>query len=87
MTENPKRDVAVFRFGVICDFVNGPKLDHGQKEALIKEKCARKWSIPNSNKTRISRSTILRWIKLYEKGYCPNSPLDFKLYNNNSILW
>lgn len=68
MTENPKRDVAVFRFGVICDFVNGPKLDHGQKEALIKEKCARKWSIPNSDKTRISRSTILRWIKLYEKG-------------------
>ena len=68
MSENQKNEIATFRFGVICDFVNNPTLDHGQKEALLREKCARKWSIPFSDKTRISRSTVLRWISLYQSG-------------------
>jgi len=66
MTENQKIEIATFRFGVICDLVNSPVLDHGQKESLLKEKCARKWTIPYSDRTRISRSTILRWISLYK---------------------
>lgn len=58
MTENEKRQVAAFRFGVICDLVNGVQLASGEQERLIREKCARKWQIPFSNRTRISRSTI-----------------------------
>jgi len=68
MLERQKNEIATFRFGVICDFVNNPSLGHGQKEALLKEKCARKWSIPFSDKTRLSRSTIRRWISLYQSG-------------------
>lgn len=68
MTEDQKKEVAAFRFGVICEFVNGTNLDHGEKEKLLREKCARKWSIPYSDKSRISRSTILRWITDYNKG-------------------
>lgn len=68
MIEDQKKEVATFRFGVICDFVNGPKPDHGRKEKLLREKCGRKWEIPFSDKTRICRSTIIRWISLYEKG-------------------
>jgi len=46
--------------------VNGIYLDHGEQERLIREKCDRKWSIPHSTKTRISRSKILRWVRLYK---------------------
>jgi transposase InsO family protein len=68
MTEDEKKEVAAFRFGVICEFVNGTNLDHGEKQRLLREKSARKWDIPYSDKTRISRSTILRWISLYNEG-------------------
>jgi putative transposase len=66
MDEDKKREVGVFRFGVIHDFVSGPKLDQGEQERLLREKCQRKWRIPYSSRTRLTRSTILRWIKHYK---------------------
>jgi len=65
MDEKAKIDVAIFRFGVIHDFVSGAQLDHGEQERLLREKSQRKWSIPHSSKTRITRSTILRWVRAY----------------------
>jgi hypothetical protein len=65
MTEDEKMQVAVFRFSVIGDFVNGSQMTRAQKRHLFQEKCARKWNIPFSTKTRISKSTIRRWIRLY----------------------
>ena len=65
MTEEQKKRVAVFRFGVIHDLINGNGVGQGPQEALIRQKCARKWEIPYSEKTRIGRSTILRWVRLY----------------------
>jgi putative transposase len=73
MTEMEKQRVAVFRFGIIHEFVGGTRLEHGEQERLLREKCARKWDIPCSNQTRISRSTILRWVRLYLEK---NSNLD-----------
>lgn len=68
MTEEEKVQVALFRFGVICDVVNGTRLSPGETSRLIGEKCGRKWQIPFSEKTRISKSTILRWVRLYKSG-------------------
>lgn len=65
MTEQQKKEIAVFRFGVIGEFVTGAELDYGEKERLLQQKCARKWSIPYSGRTRLSRSTILGWIRQY----------------------
>ncbi len=65
MTENQKKEVAVFRFGVICEFVTGINFDYGEKERILQQKCARKWSIPYSGRTRLSRSTILGWVRQY----------------------
>jgi len=65
MTEDEKKQVAVFRFGVISDFVNGSFLSRTQRNILMRDKCARKWQIPFSEKTRISKGTIFRWIRLY----------------------
>ncbi len=68
MTEEQKKEVATFRFGVIHELVNTRELSHGEQERLIREKCARRWSIPFSNRTRIGRTTILRWVRLYRAG-------------------
>lgn len=65
MTEDEKKQIAVFRFGVISDFVNDSRLNQLERRRLLRGKCARKWSIPFSTKTRISRNTIRRWVRLY----------------------
>ena len=66
MTENEKQRVAIFRFSVIHEFVGGAALSRAEKRRLMKQKCARKWDIPFSDRTRISRSAILRWIRIYK---------------------
>jgi len=68
MTEDEKIEVAVFRYGVINDFVNGSQMTRAEKRRLLREKCARKWNIPFSAKTRISKSTVRRWSRLYRKS-------------------
>jgi len=66
MDDEKKQQIATFRFGVIHDLVGHIELEPGEQERLIREKCGRKWVIPFSEKTYISRSTILRWVRLYK---------------------
>jgi transposase InsO family protein len=68
MDEEEKKQIAVFRFGVIADFVTGLRLHRGEKERLLADKCARKWTIPYCNRTSIGRSTIRDWITSYQNG-------------------
>ena len=68
MTQDEKLEVAIFRFSVISDFVNGSQMDPKEKQRLLQEKCVRKWNIPYSTRTRISKSTIRRWIRLYKNS-------------------
>ena len=66
MDEEQKKQIAIFRFGVIADFVTGPNLPRGERRRLLAEKCARKWAIPFSDRTRVGRTTIRDWIARYE---------------------
>jgi putative transposase len=68
MDDDKRQQTATFRFGVIHDLVGHVELEPGEQERLIGEKCARKWVIPFSEKTYISRSTMLRWVKLYRES-------------------
>jgi putative transposase len=68
MTKDKNEMIAVFRFGVIHEFIGGAMLSSVEKRRLIREKCARKWMIPYSNRTRISENTIYRWIRRYRKS-------------------
>lgn len=68
MNEEVKKKVAQFRFGVIHDLVGGRRLSSGEKERLLREKSACMWEIPCSGRSYISRSTILNWVRMYEKG-------------------
>jgi putative transposase len=68
MEEEKKREIATFRFGVISDFVVSHELERGDREKLLLEKTNRQWAIPYSRRTRISRSTLLGWIRRYERS-------------------
>lgn len=68
MDQERKMQVATFRFGVISDFVGGARLSRGERERLLREKSDRAWEIPFSGRSRITRSTILGWVRRYERG-------------------
>ncbi|MFC1833795.1 DDE-type integrase/transposase/recombinase [Thermodesulfobacteriota bacterium] len=68
MEDDKRQQIATFRFGVIHDLIGHVELEPGEQERLIREKCARKWVIPFSEKTSVSRSTLLRWVKLYRQS-------------------
>lgn len=68
MTEEVNKRIATFRFGVISDIVTSSKLDYGEQERLVQEKCMRQWDIPHSSKTHIARSTIYSWLKKYTES-------------------
>ena len=67
MDKQHQEDVALFRFGVISDLVCS-RLESGEMTRLINRKSEQRWQIPHSGKTRISVSTIRRWVRLYEQS-------------------
>lgn len=68
MTEDIKKEIAQFRFGVIAELTGWRKLRRGQRERLLREKSGCEWKIPNSERSYISRSTILNWLRRYEES-------------------
>jgi putative transposase len=68
MDEDEKKQIAVFRFGVISDFVNRTSMARGEQERLLREKCERSWHIPCSSRSWLSPSTILSWVRRYKQG-------------------
>lgn len=68
MTEEQKQRVAVFRFGIIHEFLDVVRLDHGEQEKLLQRRCDRQWDIPFSKRSSIGRSTILRWVHQYKSS-------------------
>lgn len=68
MDDELKKRIAVFRFGVIADFLGSSQLQWGDIERLLRDKCARRWLIPGSVRTRLSESTIKQWIARYKQG-------------------
>jgi hypothetical protein len=68
MNDEQKKQVAIFRFGVISDFVSPTRLGWGERARLVRQKCDRQWQIPFSQRTHLSPATIRSWIRAYEKS-------------------
>ena len=68
MDEEAKKRIAEFRFGVIHDLLGDRKLARGQRKKLLQDKTASEWDIPHTGRTYISNSTILSWLRKYERG-------------------
>jgi putative transposase len=63
---NLQEQVALFRYGIIADFIN---LDAGSRGlyAQLKKKAAQHYTIPGSRRTRVAEETIRSWLKKYRK--------------------
>ena len=68
MEQQMKEQMAMFRFGVIATLVNRRNLSWGEREAIIKEITEKQWDIPGCGRSRIGRSTVLRWLDVYQKS-------------------
>ncbi len=62
-----QHDIALFRYGVIAEFVPWPKERKGLYEA-IQAKAEREHTIPGSARTRVAAETIRDWLKAYRRG-------------------
>jgi putative transposase len=84
LKEDLAEKIATFRFGVIADFVIPGSLPYGERERLYRQKTARSYEIPGSNRTRISRPTIVGWIAAYKakglEGLRPKRRSDYRTY-------
>lgn len=70
MTDEEKKrieEVALFRYGVIADFVHLPPGEKGLYRRM-EEKAAQEFKIPGSLKNRVAPETIRDWLKAYRKG-------------------
>ncbi|MBI5935986.1 MAG: DDE-type integrase/transposase/recombinase [Chloroflexi bacterium] len=62
-------EVALFRYGLIAQLIHTPP-DKGHQEALLRDIAARTYRIPGSKRTRVSLSTLRRYLKTYQaKGF------------------
>jgi transposase InsO family protein len=69
MDREKQEKIAVFRFGVIFPLVERDLREYwGEKERIIRELVSKEWEIPYSNRTYISKATLLNWVKRYEDG-------------------
>ena len=59
--------IATFRFGLISEFVTGVRLQYGEKERLFNEKLGRQYDIPFCGRSKLSRSTLEKWIVIIRK--------------------
>ena len=57
--------IALFRYGLIAQLVHTPP-EVGQQEQLLREIAARPYTIPGSTRTRVSITTLRRYLKTYE---------------------
>ena len=60
-------EVALFRYGIISDFVNLPAGTKGLY-AQIKRKAEQDYLIPGSRRTKVAEETIRSWLKKYRVG-------------------
>jgi len=68
MDQDLRRNISLFRFTIISPLVNRKGMSRGEQEVELRDIMAKDWEIPGSPRSSIARSTVLRWVALYEKS-------------------
>ena len=68
MDKEKSKRIALFRYGIISDFINQTSLPYGKQEELFRIKSECKWKIPYSDRFKVSRGVIRHWLRLYNYG-------------------
>jgi transposase InsO family protein len=64
MNEEKREAIALFRYGVVAELVNGP-LAPGERAKITDRLVSREWTIPGTTRTTLGRSTIRDWADSY----------------------
>jgi len=80
MTEAQDRQaIALFRYGLIADFIHLPAGSRGL-HARLREKAQADYSIPGSKRIRVAPETLRHWLKAWRRGgfdaLCPKARAD-----------
>lgn len=65
MDQEKTLQIALFRFGLISSLIH--LKNKTDKKRMLKELCAGEYDIPYSKKRKLSKKTILQYLKLYQK--------------------
>jgi putative transposase len=68
MDKELREQIALFRFAVIGSLVNQKGLSRGEQELHIRQITSRSWEVPGSPRSSIGRSTVLRWLSIYQRS-------------------
>jgi putative transposase len=68
MDQELRERIALFRFGLISPLVSQKGLSRGEQELRIKDITGASWEIPGSPRSSIARSTVLRWLSIYQRS-------------------
>jgi len=68
MDQETRRAVSLFRFGIISPLVSRKGMSRGEQEARIRQIVEATWELPGSTRSSIARSTVLRWLSLYQRS-------------------
>src|SRR5512135_2817936 len=60
-------EIALFRYGLIAQLFHDPPMA-GRQEALLREIAAKSYRIPGSTRTKVSTTTLRRYLKAYRSG-------------------
>ena len=64
---DPRQSVALFRYGLIAEFVHLPPHSPGLY-AKLQAKAQHAYVIPGSTRTRVAAETLRDWLKAYRRG-------------------
>lgn len=67
MEEKKREEIALFRYGLILPFLAPEELQWGVKGELVKRMVKQIYSIPFSEKSSLSASTVRRYLATYRK--------------------
>ena len=74
MNEQHRNEVAAFRFGLIAPVVQR-NLHPGERYALLRDLAAQSYTIPGSEKTKVSVRSLERYLQAYEaEGFAALKP-------------
>ncbi len=65
--DDPDSEIALFRYGLIAQIIHDPPAA-GRQEGLLREIAAKTYKIPGSTRSRVSVTSLRRYLKAYQAG-------------------
>ena len=68
MDQDLRKRISLFRFALISPLLSRKGMSRGEQEARLRQIVESTWELPGSPRSSIARSTVLRWLSLYQRS-------------------